>query len=71
MIDFQRFWLDGDRRFESYPEGRLAADWIRRPGVAAADISQWEERHGVKLPEPLRTALRLRNGGLVRTRPVK
>lgn len=71
MIDFERFWLDGERRFESYLEGRVAADWIRRPGVAAADIGQWEERHGVTLPEPLRTALRVRNGGLVRNAPIR
>ncbi len=52
MIDFDRFWGDGD--------GPAA------PGVSEAQVQAWEARHQVALPAALRSALRRRDGGPVR-----
>lgn len=56
MIDFERFWA----------EISDADDSGERAGVSDEQIRGWESRYATKLPEPLRTALRLRNGGYVR-----
>jgi hypothetical protein len=59
MIDFERFWREGYNPYGA-PEEEAP------PGVTAEEIRAWEGEHGVTLPEPLRTALGLRNGGSVR-----
>ena len=70
MIDFERFWLDGDRDYdeceeeECIDEDEMAAE--TPPGVSEKQIAAWEKRHGIKLPELLRKALAIRNGGSVR-----
>jgi hypothetical protein len=70
MIDFERFWLDGDRDYdeceeeECIDEDEMPAE--TPPGVSEKQIAAWEKRHGVKLPELLRKALAIRNGGSVR-----
>ncbi len=68
MIDFDRFWTDSN-----FPPGYEeeygppdAADAKAPPGITAEEIAAWEREHGVTLPEPLCTALGLRDGGYVR-----
>ncbi|HEV3342738.1 MAG TPA: SMI1/KNR4 family protein [Pirellulales bacterium] len=71
MIDFERFWVqaaDTELDEEDDADGMADED---RPGVGPEEIAEWEARHGVVLPEPLRTAFALRNGGLVRTAPLE
>ncbi len=66
MINFSQFWAEGNRpRQDSGKTPSAAGDGESR-GVTADQIRDWERRHGVNLPEPLRTALRIRNGGPVR-----
>jgi cell wall assembly regulator SMI1 len=62
MINFARFWLDGNRFGEDADE--VAAEAVP-PGVTEGQILAWEREYGVTLPEPIRTALGRRNGGLV------
>jgi hypothetical protein len=59
MIDFDRFWREGPNPFGP-------PDEEDPPGATAEEIHAWEEEHGVTLPEPIRTALGIRNGGSVR-----
>ena len=57
MIDFDRFWGDG--------EGPAAL------GVSEPQVQAWEARHQVALPAALRSALRRRDGGPVRDAEVE
>ena len=70
MIDFGRFWLDGGRDYDEFEaEECIDVDEMEAetpPGVSDKQIAAWEKRHGVKLPELLRSALAIRNGGSVR-----
>lgn len=52
MIDFDRFWED--------EEGHAAS------GAGEQHVGAWEAQHQVALPPSLRSALRRRDGGLVR-----
>lgn len=36
------------------------------PGVSEAELAKWEQSNGVRLPEILRTALKIQNGGAIR-----
>jgi hypothetical protein len=72
MIDFNKFWVIGNSPYadddgESPEEG----DSFVPPGVSADEILNWEQFHGVSLPEPIRTALCRRNGGFVRSAPIQ
>jgi hypothetical protein len=69
MIDFARFWMEGNSPYED--EGPGATDTEVPPGVTAEEIREWEREYGVTLPEPLRTALGLRNGGFVRNTAIE
>jgi hypothetical protein len=71
MIDFERFWVKGDYNSLDEYEDPDAMAGEEPPGVGAAEIRDWEAKHGVKLPEPLRTAFGLRNGGCVRNKPLE
>ncbi len=68
MIDFNRFWMEGSNPYEEEPDAEEAEV---PPGVTAAEIRTWEKTHRVKLPEPIRTALGIRNGGYVRNAPIE
>lgn len=65
MIDFDRFWRTGNSPYEDETEAKVPR------GVTEEEILEWEEGTGVTLPEPLRTALSLRNGGFVRNAPIE
>ena len=65
MIDFERFWMEGDHPYQD------SADVKVPPGVTAEEIAEWEQKHGVTLPEPIRTALGVRNGGFVRNTSIE
>src|ERR1700730_9841921 len=65
MIDFNRFWMEGNNPYEEEDEGAPP------PGVTRKEILGWESLHGVKLPEPIRTALGFRNGGYVRNMDIE
>jgi hypothetical protein len=67
MINFERFWLQGNGPYEDEATEFDEAP----PGVTAEEIRAWEDERGVTLPEPLRTALGLRNGGYVRNTGVE
>ncbi|HUY89063.1 MAG TPA: SMI1/KNR4 family protein [Pirellulales bacterium] len=75
MIDFQRFWMDGGREYDDLEDDEdfdeEAADAEAPPGVSENQIAAWEKKQGVKLPELLRTALGLRNGGCVRNTSIE
>lgn len=71
MIDFERFWAEGDAVNEDQDEGPDAMEGEARPGASANEICDWEKKYGVRLPEPIRTALRLRNGGYVRNASIE
>jgi hypothetical protein len=62
MIDFDRFWMDRPDPYADENDDEAEVP----PGVTAEEICDWEEEHGVTLPEPIRTALGRRNGGAVR-----
>lgn len=70
MIDFQRFWMDGGREYDDLEEEeRVDEDELEAeapPGASEQQIAAWEKKHRVKLPELLRKALAVRNGGSVR-----
>lgn len=69
MIDFKRFWMDGGRYdgdFEDDDEIANQTGDETPPGLSKKQIAAWEKKHGVKLPEVLRKALAIRNGGCVR-----
>lgn len=62
MIDPNRFWdvpeaPDEDDEHPHSPPPK---------GATPKALARWEARHGVALPEPLRSALLIQNGGLVR-----
>src|SRR5262249_51199189 len=61
MINFERFWMEGDDPYMTPGE--------TGPALTPDAIPAWEQVHGVTLPEPIRTALGLRNGGVVRNTP--
>jgi hypothetical protein len=69
MIDFNRFWAEGSSPY-GYDEDD-ANDTEVPPGVTKEEIRAWEHEHGVTLPEPIRTALGVRNGGFVRNAPIQ
>ncbi len=65
MIDFERFWMESN-----FPPGYEEeygppdpADAEAPPGVTAGEIAAWSGSTARRSPEPLRTALGLRNGG--------
>jgi hypothetical protein len=64
MIDFERFWVEGN--LPSGYEDEIEDDAEVPPGVGAEEFVAWQREHGVTMPEPIRTALGLRNGGFVR-----
>ncbi|HVW39008.1 MAG TPA: SMI1/KNR4 family protein [Pirellulales bacterium] len=70
MIDFQRFWMEGGRDYdESEEEECIDEDELEAeapPGASEQQIAAWEKKHRVKLPELLRKALAIQNGGSVR-----
>jgi hypothetical protein len=69
MIDFERFWTDGGHDYDDFEDGEAfdeEMDAEPPAGVSEKEIRAWEKKHGVKLPELLRTVLALRNGGCVR-----
>ncbi len=68
MIDFERFWQKGSNN----PYEDEGPDGVEDPpGVTAEEIREWEQQYGVTLPEPIRTALGLRNGGSVRNTSIE
>ena len=71
MIDFTRFWTEDRTTYQDqyYAPGAIDAEVNR--GVTADAILAWERQFGVTLPEPIRTALGLRNGGCVRNTSVE
>jgi hypothetical protein len=69
MIDFARFWMPGNSPYED--ESSDTDDASVPPGVTAEEILAWEGRYGIRLPEPIRTALGRRNGGFVRNVPIQ
>jgi hypothetical protein len=71
MIDFARFWMKGNNPYEDEDETQGATSAKVTPGVTAEEILEWEREYGVKLPEPIRTALGIRNGGFVRNAPIQ
>src|SRR5690348_6083710 len=70
MIDFEHFWMEGGRDYddieeeECVDEDELEAE--APPGASEKQIAAWEKKHRVKLPELLRKALAIQNGGSVR-----
>jgi hypothetical protein len=71
MINFSRFWTtdvspDEDENFDAIEPGAEVP-----PGAPAAEIQEWESRHKLKLPEPIRTAIGIRNGGNVRNTSIE
>lgn len=70
MIDFQRFWLDSGRDDDDLEEEECVdedeLDALAPPGASERQIAIWEKQHRVKLPEVLRKALTVQNGGSVR-----
>ena len=71
MIDFTRFWTEDRTTYQDqyFAPGAIDAEVNR--GVTADAILAWERQYGVTLPEPIRTALGLRNGGCVRNTSVE
>lgn len=70
MIDFERFWMEGGRDDDEFEEEECVdedeLDAEAPPGVSEKQIAAWEKTHRVKLPEVLRQALAVQNGGSVR-----
>lgn len=70
MIDFERFWMEGGRDDDEFEEEECVdedeLDAEAPPGVSDKQIAAWEKKHRVKLPEVLRKALAMQNGGSVR-----
>jgi len=71
MIDFDRFWSKGQGPYGDEDGSPGGADATPPPGVTPEAIRGWERRHGVTLPEPIRTALGRRNGGWVRNTEIE
>ena len=69
MIDFDRFWAEGNSPYVEEDEDEEETEVPS--GVTPGEILAWEGQHGVKLPEPLRAALGIRNGGYVRDTDVE
>lgn len=69
MIDFERFWMDGGRDYDDIEEEECVDEDeldAEAPGVSDKQFAAWEKKHRVKLPELLRQALAIQNGGSVR-----
>jgi hypothetical protein len=70
MIDFERFWMEGGRDYDEFEEEECVdedeLDAEAPPGASEQQIAAWEKKHRVKLPEVLRQALAMQNGGSVR-----
>lgn len=70
MIDFQRFWMDGGRDDDDLiDDEEIEGDELESetpPGASERQIAAWEKKHRVQLPEVLRKALAVQNGGSVR-----
>ena len=74
MIDFERFWAaGGPGGFGELPDDEFEADGFEEvhPGVDSETIRAWEAEHRVTLPELLRNALAIQNGGFVRNAPME
>jgi hypothetical protein len=71
MIDFSRFWMAGDERYEDEDFDESESGDDVPPAATAAEIVDWERRHAVRLPEPIRTAIAIQNGGCVRNSSVE
>jgi hypothetical protein len=66
MIDLDRFWMDqGDDRIDIHDDEDKEG-----PGATPDELAEWEQTHGVRLPELLRAALVIRNGGRLRDVPL-
>ena len=71
MIDFIRFWTEDRTTYQDRDFAPGVIDPEVNRGVTADAILAWERQYGVTLPEPIRTALSLRNGGCVRNTSIE
>lgn len=69
MADFDRFWSERNSPYDD--EDPDATGPEPPPGATEGEIVAWERAHGVTLPEPIRTALGLRDGGYVRNATIQ
>lgn len=65
MIDFARFWAAPEVFAEDDEPDEPA------PGATPEALAAWDAEHGVRLPEPLRTAFQIQDGGDVRNTAIQ
>ncbi len=64
MFDFEQFWADQTEADEADLEDEEPQP--PQPGIGPFEIQVWEAESCVELPEPLRSAFRVQDGGRVR-----